>query len=66
MMKVLFLTAGISFLVILAVAVLINFSKRRQRKTPHGLSGMCHKTGGEVCSSCAEQVRKGDDSKHQG
>ena len=51
-MKILLLTAGISFLVIAGCALLINFSKRRQQKSPHGLTGMCHRTGGVVCSSC--------------
>lgn len=60
MMKTFLLTVGINFIVILVAALIINFSKRRQRKSPHGLTGMCHRTGGEVCSSCAEQVRKED------
>ncbi|XCN73412.1 MAG: hypothetical protein Q3M24_01275 [Candidatus Electrothrix aestuarii] len=49
------LTIGISFLVIAGSALLINFSKRRQRKSPHGLTGMCHRTGGAVCGKCSER-----------
>ncbi|WPD22385.1 MAG: hypothetical protein SD837_19625 [Candidatus Electrothrix scaldis] len=55
MMKILLLTIGISFLVIAGCALLINFSKRRQRKSPHGLTGMCHRTGGAVCGKCSER-----------
>jgi len=54
MMKIFLLTFGISFMVILVAALIINFSKRRQRKSPHGLTGMCHRTGGVVCGSCGE------------
>ncbi|WP_446010741.1 hypothetical protein [Candidatus Electrothrix sp.] len=54
-MKILLLTVGISFVVILVAALLINFSKRRQRKSPHGLTGMCHKSGGAVCGKCSER-----------
>jgi hypothetical protein len=62
MMKIFLLTAGFSFMVILVAALIINFSKRRQRKSPHGLTGMCHKSGGVVCSSCGEKTGKDDDS----
>jgi len=55
MMKIFLLTAGISFIVILVAGLLINFAKRRQRKSPHGLTGMCHKTGGVVCGKCEEK-----------
>ncbi len=61
-MKIFILTACIAFITIVAYALLINWSKRRLRKTPHGLTGMCHKSGGTVCSSCAEQVKKGGNS----
>ncbi|CAK8725633.1 DUF539 domain-containing protein [Candidatus Electrothrix laxa] len=60
MMKIFLLTFGVSFMVILVAALIINFSKRRQRKSPHGLTGMCHKSGGVVCGSCGEGVRKKD------
>ena len=58
MIKIFLLTTGFSFMVILVAALVINFSKRRQRKSPHGLTGMCHRSGGVACGSCAEQVRK--------
>ncbi|WP_339136679.1 MAG: hypothetical protein WGN25_02195 [Candidatus Electrothrix sp. GW3-4] len=63
MMKILLLTFGISFMVILVAALIINFSKRRQRKSPHGLTGMCHRSGRVVCGSCGGQIKKeADDS----
>lgn len=44
---------------ILVVATLINFCKRRQSRTAHGLTGMCHKSGGAMCGSCSSQLRAG-------
>jgi uncharacterized membrane protein affecting hemolysin expression len=58
-MKIFLLTLGISFVVILLAGLLINFTKRRQQKSPHGLTGMCHKSGGVACGSCGERVKKG-------
>ena len=51
-------------MVILVAALVINFSKRRQRKSPHGLTGMCHKSGGVACRACAESMRKEDGSNY--
>ena len=59
MMKIFLLTFGISFMVILVAALIINFSKRRQRKSPHGLTGMCHRSGGVVCGSCGGRKEDG-------
>jgi hypothetical protein len=64
MMKIFLLTFGISFTVLVAAALIINFSKRRQRKSPHGLTGMCHRTGGVACGSCGEGVRERVDSNN--
>ena len=47
----------IAFIVLLAFALFLNFCRNRLRKTPHGLTGMCHKTGGTMCSSCEESIR---------
>jgi len=55
-MKVFLLTLGIACLTIISVGLLVNFCRRRLTRTPHGLSGMCHRTGGEVCRSCAEMT----------
>lgn len=58
-----FLTLIITFGVIVAFAYFLNFCRRRIKKTPHGLTGMCHKDGGTMCSSCQDQIeRKEPDS----
>ncbi len=49
---------------ILVVATLINYCKRRQNRTAHGLTGMCHKSGGAMCGSCSSQLRMGE-KKHR-
>lgn len=38
-------------------ALIFNFCKKRIRKTSHGLTGMCHDSGGTMCCSCASQVQ---------
>lgn len=38
---------------LIGAAAIINFSKRRALKTRHPLSGMCHKKGGAMCTSCS-------------
>ena len=53
-----FLTLIITFVVISLMAFLINYCRRRLRKTPHGLTGMCHKSGGTMCSSCQDHIQK--------
>lgn len=45
----------ITFLVISMAALLINHCKQQANKTRHGLTGMCHKSGGVMCSSCTSQ-----------
>ena len=37
-------------------ALIINFAKRSTRRTSHGLTGMCHESGGTMCSSCTSQM----------
>lgn len=46
------LTFAIAFFTILLFALLLNYCRRKLRKTQHGLTGMCHKSGGLTCSSC--------------
>ena len=53
-----FLTLIAAFVIISAAALLINYCRRKLRKTPHGLTGMCHKTGGTLCSSCQQTIEK--------
>ena len=52
MLKIFPLTLLITTLTVIVVGLLINFCRKRLAKTPHGLSGMCHQQGGEICSSC--------------
>ncbi|HFQ80830.1 MAG TPA: hypothetical protein ENK33_05585 [Desulfobacterales bacterium] len=56
----LLLLSVITFIVFLAVALLINFCRRRLRGGRHGLSGMCHKNGDSclTCASCADDKLK--------
>jgi len=42
----------ITFIIFTFFAILINFCKKRVRETKHGLTGMCHKDGGAICSTC--------------
>ncbi len=46
-----------TFALLLFVAVLISFCKRRQSRTRHGLTGMCHRSGGAMCSSCNAKLK---------
>ncbi len=47
----------LTFSLILFTAVLISYCKRRQNKTKHGLTGMCHQSGGTMCSSCSSKIQ---------
>ncbi|MCI5125824.1 MAG: hypothetical protein D3925_15475 [Candidatus Electrothrix sp. AR5] len=57
-MKIFLIATGFSFVAIVIAALIINFSKRRQRKSPHGLTGMCHWTGGVACGECEEHGKR--------
>jgi len=48
----------LTFSLLLFTAILISYCKRHQNKTPHGLTGMCHKSGGTMCSSCSSKINK--------
>ncbi len=56
-MKIFLLTLLATFFFITTVALLINFCKKKLRKTPHGLTGMCHNSGGAMCSGCSEKIK---------
>jgi len=58
MLKIYLITILITALAFTLVSLLINFCRRRLAKTKHGLSGMCHQTGGEVCNSCSKKINK--------
>lgn len=46
----------LTFSLILGTAVLISYCKRRQARTNHGLTGMCHKSGGAMGSCCSAKM----------
>ncbi|MFV0437238.1 MAG: hypothetical protein ACK5PS_07600 [Desulfopila sp.] len=46
-----------SFLIISCAALLINFCRRRLRRTRHPLSGMCEKSGGALCACCGAELQ---------
>jgi hypothetical protein len=52
------LTLIISFVAFVIIALYLNHSRRRLRKTKHGLTGMCHQNGGAMCTSCQDQINK--------
>ncbi|SDP46600.1 hypothetical protein [Desulforhopalus singaporensis] len=56
-MMIFLLTFAISFLFLAATALLINFCKKKQNRTNHGLTGMCHESGGQMCSSCSSRMQ---------
>ena len=51
------ITLTIVFFLMLFTAVVISYCKRRQSRTRHGLTGMCHQTGGAMCGSCGSQMQ---------
>ncbi|MGB3212186.1 MAG: hypothetical protein WBB19_15905 [Desulforhopalus sp.] len=52
------LTLAITFSLLLVSAVLLSYCKRRQSRTSHGLTGMCHESGGTMCGCCSSQLLK--------
>ncbi|KJS01961.1 MAG: hypothetical protein VR65_07175 [Desulfobulbaceae bacterium BRH_c16a] len=50
------LTLAISFIFLLAAGGIVSFCKQRYSTTRHGLTGMCHETGGAMCGSCSSQI----------
>lgn len=62
-MKMFLATLIISIIVITLFGLLINFCRKRLANTKHGLSGMCHRHGGEICSSCGEEANNRQEKK---
>jgi preprotein translocase subunit SecG len=52
------LTLTITFSLLLITVVLLSYCKRRQNRTSHGLTGMCHESGGTMCGCCSSQLLK--------
>ncbi len=59
-MQTFLLTMLITIVVVAAFILLLNFCRRRLSKTPHGLTGICHKDGGRLCSSCTDTLSNQD------
>ena len=55
-MKTFFILMLFAFPLLLIMAFMINYCKRRLRNTRHGLTGMCHKDGGAMCCSCSAKL----------
>ncbi|WP_136805758.1 hypothetical protein [Desulfosediminicola flagellatus] len=51
----------ITFFIVGTSALIINYSKQRANLTRHGLTGLCHKSAGVMCSSCASQLQSGNE-----
>lgn len=47
------ITLLLTFLIMVFAMLWLSYSKRRQRHGKHGLTGMCHESGGTMCGSCA-------------
>jgi len=52
-MKTFLVLLIISFFLVMAMILVLSFAKRRQERTSHGLTGMCHESGGEMCGCCS-------------
>lgn len=52
------LTFIICFIFFVGIVFFLNYSRGRIRKTRHGLTGMCHQTGGTMCSTCRDTINK--------
>lgn len=62
MIKMFIIQLILTFLLMVVSAAIITISKRRQAIAKHQLTGMCHKTGGAVCSSCQSAAKVGKQS----
>lgn len=46
----------ITFVAFSGFALLLTLCRRRVNRTRHGLTGMCHSTGGSMCGSCQDSL----------
>lgn len=60
-MKTFLLLIMFTFPLLLIVACMISHSRRKLLRTGHGLTGMCHQSGGRMCCSCAAGLQKNPD-----
>ncbi len=59
-MKTFILLMMFTFPLLLIMAFMINFCRRRLRGSKHSLTGMCHKDGGTMCCSCSARPQPPD------
>jgi hypothetical protein len=64
-MKTFFVLLIISFAVVLVMMLVLSFVKRRQARTSHGLTGICHESGGEMCGCCRAAYTQGKEKCSQ-
>ncbi|MBE0582286.1 MAG: hypothetical protein IH612_00830 [Desulfofustis sp.] len=48
---------------LIGAALLINFCRRRVGRTRHGLTGMCHQSGGRMCGCCSASLHSQTDRR---
>ena len=65
-MKTFIIMLMFTFPLLLIMAFVINFCKRRLRATRHGLTGMCHKDGGAMCCSCSTNMQPKNPADRRG
>jgi hypothetical protein len=56
----------ITFFLLVTTTLLISYCKRRQSRTSHGLTGMCHESGGTMCGGCGSQLQNYGNKKEPG
>ncbi|KAB2887943.1 MAG: hypothetical protein F9K32_18250 [Desulfobulbaceae bacterium] len=64
-MKTFLLLIMFTFPLLLIVACMLSFSRRKLRHTRHGLTGMCHSSGGTMCCSCMAKIQGPDDGSER-
>ncbi len=57
-MTLFFTTLLLTVPLFVGAALLINVCRRRAARTRHGLTGMCHERGGEMCGCCAAALQQ--------
>lgn len=56
-MTLFFTTLLLTVPLLVGAALLINFCRRRVGRTRHGLTGMCHESGGQMCGCCSAALQ---------
>ncbi|MDH4317867.1 MAG: hypothetical protein OEV64_05710 [Desulfobulbaceae bacterium] len=64
-METFFITFLLTTTTLLGCGLLINYCRKKMRQTGHGLTAMCHKTGGKICTSCSEAKMEPEKQPHR-